>query len=273
MVSETGDTLTGDMDMTSDDAAEIKFINIAVGTWYLTVNAYDASSKLLYTGSAELEVLAGTMTQVSLVLNPTGMETGSVLINVTWGTSVKTLVLQPGPEGKDAIVSSLRHDQNYGVYQNIYMSSWTNDGELNNVRTYIDFNLTAIPSSAKIISAKLYLYWDYANGFGYQVSPHSGDNAFTVTRVTGYWGEYSLTWDNQPNVTYEDSVYVPQSVYGDQNYVIDITQLAQDYINDPQHSFGFMCKLINENPYSLVILAASDHFDPAVRPKLVISYQ
>jgi len=57
--------------------------NIIHGSWKLTVNAFDSSGMIIYTGSTDVNVVAGTITPVSLHLNPT---TGTLEITVTWGT-------------------------------------------------------------------------------------------------------------------------------------------------------------------------------------------
>ena len=57
--------------------------NIIHGIWKLTVNAFDSSSMIIYTGSTDVNVIAGTITPVSLHLNP---RTGTLEITVTWGT-------------------------------------------------------------------------------------------------------------------------------------------------------------------------------------------
>jgi hypothetical protein len=57
--------------------------NIMHGPWKLTVNAFDSTGIVLYTGSKDVTVIAGTITPVSLHLNPA---TGTLEITVTWGT-------------------------------------------------------------------------------------------------------------------------------------------------------------------------------------------
>jgi Concanavalin A-like lectin/glucanases superfamily len=57
--------------------------NISPGIWNLTVNAFDINTVIIYTGSTNVNVSPGVVTQVNLQLNPT---TGSLEIIVTWGT-------------------------------------------------------------------------------------------------------------------------------------------------------------------------------------------
>jgi hypothetical protein len=57
--------------------------NIVHGNWKLTVNAFDSSGTIIYTGSIDVNVVPGVVTPVSLHLNPA---TGNLEITVTWGT-------------------------------------------------------------------------------------------------------------------------------------------------------------------------------------------
>ncbi len=87
LVKENQDTLSGILNLISGTTADIQFDNVPVGLWNLTVNAKDSTEQIIYTGSADVTVLAGILTQVSLVLNPTGAGTGSIYIFVTWGNT------------------------------------------------------------------------------------------------------------------------------------------------------------------------------------------
>ncbi|QQS35233.1 MAG: hypothetical protein IPM56_13375 [Ignavibacteriales bacterium] len=86
LTRENFDTLTSTMNILSDTSADLTFNEVAAGNWLLKVDAKDSIEQILYTGSAEVTVLAGILTQVNLVLNPTGVGTGGVYIYVTWGT-------------------------------------------------------------------------------------------------------------------------------------------------------------------------------------------
>ena len=67
----------------SNNSATVLVENVVHGLWKLTVNAYDVSGTIIYTGSTDVNVVSGVITPVSLQLNPT---TGSLEITVTWGT-------------------------------------------------------------------------------------------------------------------------------------------------------------------------------------------
>lgn len=172
-----------------------------------------------------------------------------------------------GLNGKDAIIESISPEQNFANSTHFTVFSWTNGGFFNTARALIEFDLSDIPPQTKITSAKLSLYWiSYEN-----LTEHTGDNAFSVYRVTEAWDEDSVTWNNQPSTSMANIVDVPKSSLSNQSYTdIDVTDLVQDIIDYPGESFGFMLKLNVEFPYKLVILASSDYSVQSKRPKLEI---
>ena len=84
---EDHEPITGTLNLQSDSTADITLNDIAVGNWHLQVDAKDSAGVVVYAGETEVEIFAGFVTQVNLVLNPTGEGTGSIYIYVTWGTS------------------------------------------------------------------------------------------------------------------------------------------------------------------------------------------
>jgi concanavalin A-like lectin/glucanase superfamily protein len=65
-----------------NDSATATVENISPGIWNLTVNAFDINTVVIYSGSTDVNVSPGIVTQINLKLNPT---TGSLDIIVTWG--------------------------------------------------------------------------------------------------------------------------------------------------------------------------------------------
>lgn len=94
----------------SNDSATCSFNDVPVGTWLLRVNAYDLSNILKYTGSANVQVIAGEVTPVSLTLIPTTDSVGSIAVTITWGsqdTSATDMVLEfDGSSGSVPFASS-----------------------------------------------------------------------------------------------------------------------------------------------------------------------
>lgn len=198
-----------------------------------------------------------------------------VINGIYFGNSQTVLTLQPDPtSGKDAILHGLssQRDLNFGTNQQFVANAWTFSGEDAQIRSVIDFNLAAIPTSSSILSAYLQLYaWDSSSGMG-QHSTESGENTCFLQRITSNWNEQTITWNNQPTTTESNQVEIPYTYYATQNFILDVTKLLIDTKNNPNQSFGFMLKLKNETSKRRMNFASSDHPNPQLRPKLIIVY-
>lgn len=182
----------------------------------------------------------------------------------------KILTLQPDSDtGKDAYLRSLSPDTNYGTHPDFNSEAVTNSGNYVAVRSVIDFDLSSIPSTADIREAKLYLYTYNSPRTG----QHNGTNLSYLQRVTSNWDEMTVTWNTAPATTILHQVTLPTSTSVDENYIVDLKELLQDYITDKEHSYGFMLRLDDETPYNRMIFASSDNTDIGIHPKLVVTYQ
>jgi len=181
------------------------------------------------------------------------------------------LSLQPdGTNGKDALTSKFAANGNYGDIEDIHLLAWTQNGALNLNRAFIEFDLTALPSEAQIDSAFISLYYNATSPYG---SDHSGETDFVIQRITTDWEESTITWVSQPSASESKQVLVPGALTKTQDFEnIDITKLLRDINNDRENSHGFLLKLQNESPYSVLRLASSDHRDKNVRPELEIYF-
>lgn len=81
------DTIYGALNILTSTSADILFEGVAAGEWHLIVNAKDSAAVIVYTGETEVDVSAGLLTTVELVLIPTGLGVGSIYIYVRWGNS------------------------------------------------------------------------------------------------------------------------------------------------------------------------------------------
>ncbi len=85
LTRENFDTLNGSLNLLSDTTADITFSDVAAGGWHLKVDAADEQNTVVYTGEADVNILAGITTQVYLTLEPTGAGYGNIYIYVNWG--------------------------------------------------------------------------------------------------------------------------------------------------------------------------------------------
>jgi len=184
-----------------------------------------------------------------------------------------TLSLQPDSlSGKDAAISfySYSGDRNYGKYPNMGPYCWTINGVLVINRDLIQFDLSSIPSDARIDSA--YVSFFYSTVQDYPDSAHVGDNYMLLQRIIENWQENSVTWNTQPKVDTKHTVWIDKFSNPQQNYEnIDVTLIMRDIIRSG-NNFGFMLRFADEWPYKITLIASSDNPDSTKHPKLVVYY-
>lgn len=201
-----------------------------------------------------------------------------------------TLILQPGADdGQDAYVNFLQArasygQSNYNFLPEIGVSAWTIQGSPLKERTYINFTgLSALPKSAKILSATMYLYGLDPNTSAskpqgnslYPGSPYSSykNNGSIVSLVLGAWREDSITWRNKPDyqLTRKDAI-IPSST-SQWNYDVSVNVKALVQIMADRQTFnGFCIHLQNEEIYRCMAFASSEATDASKRPKIVVMY-
>ncbi len=186
--------------------------------------------------------------------------------------SQETIILKPGPsEGKDARVWSINPNLISGDYEYMKANAWTWGGDFGIERSFIEFDLDSIPPNVEITSAQLSFFYHFLGGNIEQT--HSGDNYSLIQRIVTPWSESGTSWNNQPGATSVNEVIVPPSTEPQQDFLdIDVTDLVIDMLDDPENSYGFLFRILNEEEYRRLAFASSDHPDPDKWPMLVITY-
>jgi hypothetical protein len=129
------------------------------------------------------------------------------------------------------------------------------------VHGLIRFNLSSIPSNARVLQATLFLY---------QETPRTG-TSINFYRVSQPWGESTVTWLTAPAYTLPPfalmemgptanclrSVYLPNS-------------LVQGWINGSIPNYGM--RLMGNGVYGEIRIASREDASPAQRPQLRIVY-
>ncbi len=180
------------------------------------------------------------------------------------------LILQPGEEGKDAIIGNFSPDNNYEFYKNFMTTAWTNGGVPIINRSLIQFDFSTIPGGAHITEAKLSLYFAYNNSTN-EHCDEAGSNECVLSRINEDWDESTVTWNTQPTYTSDNEVILPHSIDPNQDYEnIDVTALVQDMFEFG--NYGFFFKLKNESYYRRMTFGSGDNDDVFTHPKLVIYY-
>jgi len=182
------------------------------------------------------------------------------------------VLIQPdASSGKDAFLLSLNPSSNYGTHPDFDAIATTNGGTPTYVRSLIRFDFSKVPDNVNIDSVifTLYGYNSPTNGTHRTLS---GSNEATLKRVIENWNESTVTWNNQPNTTDDGAVSIPMSTSDNQNYSLDITQLALYMMNNPTNNFGFKIQLVTEANYRQLIFASSDNSNSALHPKVKVFY-
>lgn len=187
-----------------------------------------------------------------------------------------TVTLRNGPSNDlDALVGTKtganEDDINYKNSPDVGCGTWTYDvaGTGKN-RCFLNFDWSRIPGNATIISAELDLYsismgWIIHGG-------HAGANESWIKLVTAAWDPTTVTWNNQPAVSVNDTVTIAKSTSNIQDYLnIDVTMLVQAMkTSNSWNGFAFISK--NEGANGVLSFVSSNGPDSTKRPTLRITY-
>lgn len=174
------------------------------------------------------------------------------------GVVIHKVVLNPT---QDAYVSERYKKKNYGDKSYLKVGRSVKERKL---RTFIQFNLSSLPSDAKITSAKLRLYMYDSTVASYKT--------FVLYRVTEQWDELEITWKNQPDTSNDIIAYqvIPPGIE-DLWIEWDITNEVQAIVNGTE-CYGWMIKdtepLLNE----YATFYSKEYTTQDFRPQLVVYY-
>lgn len=169
-----------------------------------------------------------------------------------------TVIIQPnGTVGKDTYSSSQNPASQSGPNEELSAG----EGGGLTFSTFMQFDVSAIPSNAKVTTAnfQLYCYNIYS----------SSSFAFDVNRITSTWDESTLTHNAQPTVA--DSI--SQVVIGGASswYVFPLTNAVQNWVDGTWVNYGvsLKCATVSSRKY----FRSSDYStDPLTRPIFTVTY-
>ena len=186
------------------------------------------------------------------------------------------LLLQPGSEGKDALLNENIATNNYGAGTNLWVQDASGSNDDNSL---LQFDLGRIPFGATIVSARLELFqfltatpggtvgvhrvardWDEGTNNG---SPGTGAS-WTKATQTGNWATPGGDFDASPVST----TALGAGVTG--YYGWDITPLVQGWVSGTYANDGLI--LSAAAPGTDVAFHSSDHGTETERPRLTVTY-
>lgn len=168
---------------------------------------------------------------------------------------------------KDALIDNQSPTTNYGGIGSIEAGVKISGGATTVRRSYLDFDLSGIPSNAIITSATLSL----------RVISEGSDvtnSSFVLERANASWvetGTGSITWSNKPAVTTSDAISTSSVSSGWRN--ITVTSHVQKMVNSTFSKFGWSLRRNNEGTATLGSTYRSNNYTTQTdRPKLVVNY-
>jgi len=202
-----------------------------------------------------------------------------------WDNNYKKLVLQPGPErGKDAMISNLDPDTNFGTYP-YFEATFTSEDPLTVMRSnrsLIDFSLDELPNTAKIKKVNLRLffsypiYWDSTGIYSDSSVTPTSDVWYgaVLQKVISPWDEDSVTWNKQPDAISDNQVYIPPYIISNASYIdLDVTGLfLPSVVGKSVANYGLILKLWPSEQFPGFRFASSDYQVPSMRPMLTVYY-
>ena len=174
----------------------------------------------------------------------------------------QTITLQPDATGIDTGVESALPTNNYAL--------WPLTGIGNSastiIRTYIEFDLSLIPTNARVIDADLRLYqYDDLGSEDFTIGLH---------KVTSNWDESTIDWDPQPTSSTDAEVTSNITVGAVTWKSWDIDTLVQGWLDGTIANYGMLLKDTDESSVNTIAYFYTSDYttDTTKRPKLEIDY-
>lgn len=191
-------------------------------------------------------------------LSPVFGQLTTISIGVNDGTGGDTFV-HDGPT---------QQNLNYSTTPALNFYAWTNSGVPRIKRSFLQFDLSAIPAGSEVQAARLSLFHNPEDVFE-GVDVHTGDNAWVIQRTVGAWDPAVVTWNDQPAVSAQDAVYMPATSSGTEDFVdIDVTALVQGMVAAGES--GFRLSLVTEEVARMIILSSGEDAVSERHPQLEV---
>ena len=187
-------------------------------------------------------------------------------------SAVTTVTLYPS---KDSYAWESVPDANNGKSDNFEITSYAG----HNMRGWIEFNTTSIPSDAWIMNAQLHLrLWQKTPD-----NPPYGDStgrSYGAYRITEPWGEMTITWANQPQYTdlHHATSTVPTEQGGWYAPIVWMSWDVTDVMIDWQQgtpNYGLVVRDTQENTtllYSTQFFTHNQVPNETYFPRLIVTY-
>ena len=207
-------------------------------------------------------------------------QTNPLILKIPWGP-YQVLTLQPGPEaGKDAMISNLEPDRNFGDYK-YFEATFLSEPVLTVMRlnrSLIWFDLSQLPVSASIQKVSLILSYDLPVPWDSTLIVPGTSGGITgfiggvLQQVIEPWEESKVTWNNQPASIEANQVLIPPFIRNVNMIEVDVTKLFVTAAANPLPNWGMKFKLWPEDKFPGFRFASSDYPEATMRPMLKVYY-
>jgi len=206
-----------------------------------------------------------------------------LILTIPWDSGGwQAVKLQPGPdEGKDAMISNLEPDRNFGDWK-FFEATFITEPVLTVMRSnnsLIWFDMNAVPKSATIKKVTLRLTYDLPLIWDSTViSPGSNGGiewfGAVLQKIIEPWEEKTVTWNNQPKTTEVNQVFITPFILNCNFITVDVTQLFmpdQTGTTDTPN-YGMFFRLWPTEWVEGFRFGSSDNSDVSLRPELTVYY-
>ena len=205
--------------------------------------------------------------------NPLGLK-------IPWGPQGNVLELQPGPEdGKDAMISNLEPDRNFGDYKYFEATFLTEPvlTVMRSNRSLIYFNMDSLPKSAMIQKVTLRLTYDLPipwDSINIKPDPSTGVAFYgaVLQQIVEPWDEHKVTWNTEPKTTEFNQVFIYPFILNTNVIEVDVTGLFVNPNASILPNYGMLFRLWPQDKFPGFRFASSDYAEASMRPKLIIHY-
>jgi len=156
------------------------------------------------------------------------------------------ITLQPGAKGKDATVTSFNADTSLGGVPYLDSGKYITGGMIYYYRSYLQFDLSNVPGNLRVVGACLKLRQIDSSGT-------ANSNTIGLYQVTSDWGEYDITWNNQPtsSTVAESSCTVYAGSTGWRTWY-NIGDLVKGWFDGSIANQGMLLKATDETSIDLI---------------------
>jgi len=204
-----------------------------------------------------------------------------LVLKIPWDSNQwETLILQPGPDnGKDAMISNLEPDKNFGDYKYFEATFLTEPilTVMRSNRSLIWFNLGQLPKSAVIKKADLQLFYDIPVPWNSDIfisGPVTSSLWYggVLQQIVEPWEEDKVTWNTQPASIVANQVFISPFIRNCNFIEVDVTRLYVPVQEIAAPNYGMFFKLWPTERFPGFRFASSDYTVETMRPKLTIYY-